>query len=91
MEGVKEDCLKTKPVRLVLAKDNVPDGNERDSEAASTGSLPPGEALRCRSVGMLPEMKSLMADPQCLENPTCDSRSEMREVPKARTTLPLDL
>lgn len=91
MEGVK-DCLKTKPVRLVLAKDNLLDGNERGSEAASTGFLPPGEeTLQCRSIGILPEMKSLMADPQCLENPTCDSNSEMREVPKARTTLPLDL
>lgn len=78
-------------MRFVLVKDNVLDGNERGLEAASTGFLPPGETLRCRSIGILPEMKSLMADLQCLENTACDSDSEMREVPKARTTLPLDL
>lgn len=42
---MKEDCLKTKPVRLELAKDSVLDGNERGSEAASTGFLPPGGTL----------------------------------------------
>lgn len=83
--------MKPKPVRLVLAKDSDLDGNERSLEAASTGFLPPGEILRCRSIGIFPKMKSLMADPQCLENPTCDSNPETREVPKARTSLPLNL
>lgn len=80
--------MKPKPLRLLLAKDS--NGNERNLEAASRGFLPPGEILRCRSIGIFPEMKSLMADLQSLENPTCDSNSETREVPKARTTLLLN-
>lgn len=82
--------MKPKPERLVLAKDSDLDGNECSLGAASTGFLPPGEILQCRLIGIFPNLKSLMADPQCLENPTCDSNSERREVPKARTTLPLN-
>lgn len=75
----------------MLTKDSVLDGNEHGSEAVSTHFLPLGETLQSRSIGIFPKMKSLTADPQCLENPTCDSSSGMREVPKARTTLPLNL
>ena len=82
--------MKPRLVKLVLAKDSDLDGNERGLEAASTGFLPPGEILQGRSIGTFPKMKSLMADPQCLENPTCYSSSETGEVPKARTTPPLN-
>lgn len=82
--------MKPKPVRLVSAKDSDLGGNECRLEAASTGFLPLGEILRCRLIGIFPKMKSLMAHTQRLENPTCDSNSETREVPKARTALPLN-
>lgn len=61
-------------------------GHECSLEAASVGFLPPGEILQWRLMGMFPKMKNLVTDPQCLENPTCDSSFERRS-PKSQLVI----
>lgn len=67
----------------MLAKDSELDGNESSLESSEYRISLSWRNLWCRSIQIFGKMKSL-------ENPTCDSNSEIGEVLKTRASLSLN-